>query len=258
MHGRLRAHPRLRAGRPAHPGAGGRVPAVVRPAAGAGPRGPGDDRRHGRAGGLRGGEVPHARQADGRARRDPAHRRRLPRGVRPQLRRAAQALPARRRRDRRRRPRLGARHDRGGRRRPADEGVPVGVLGITCFRPWPVAEVREALSQATRVVVVEKAFAVGAGGIVGQNTRDATRGLPVEVYDVVAGLGGRPVTRASLRGLLDDVLAGRVDPQRLHFLDLDLALVQRELERSRRGKRPGPHAEHMLRDIGTVASGAYE
>ena len=139
-----------------------------------------------------------------------------------------------------------------------EEGVPVGVLGITCFRPWPVAEVREALSHAKRVVVVEKAFAVGAGGIVGQNTRDATRGLPVEVYDVVAGLGGRPITRASLRGLLDDVLAGGVDPKRLHFLDLDLALVQRELERSRHGRRPGPHAEHMIRDIGTVASGAYE
>ena len=139
-----------------------------------------------------------------------------------------------------------------------DEGLAVGVLGITCFRPWPVAEVREALGHATRVVVVEKAFAVGAGGIVGQNTRDATRGLPVEVYDVVAGLGGRPVTRASLRGLFDDVLAGRVDPQRLHFLDLDLALVQRELERSRHGRRPGPHAEHILRDVGTVASGAYE
>jgi pyruvate ferredoxin oxidoreductase alpha subunit len=139
-----------------------------------------------------------------------------------------------------------------------DQGVSVGVLGITCFRPWPVAEVREALSHATRVVVVEKAFAVGAGGIVGQNTRDATRGLPVEVYDVVAGLGGRPITRASLRQLLDDILGGRVDPQRLHFLDLDFALVQRELERSRHGKRPGPHAEHMLRDIGTVASGAYE
>jgi len=139
-----------------------------------------------------------------------------------------------------------------------DEGVSVGVLGITCFRPWPIAEVREALSRAQRVVVLEKAFAVGAGGIVGQNTRDATRGLPVEVYDVVAGLGGRPITRASLRRLLDDVLAGRVDAQRLHFLDLDLELVQRELERSRHGRRPGPHAEHMLRDIGTVASGAYE
>jgi pyruvate ferredoxin oxidoreductase alpha subunit len=139
-----------------------------------------------------------------------------------------------------------------------DEGVSIGVLGIGCFRPWPKDEVREALGDAQRVVVLEKAFAVGAGGIVGQNTRDATRGLPIEVYDVVAGLGGRPITRESLRGLFDDVLKGRIDPKHLHFLDLDFALVQRELERSRRGKRPGPHAEHMLRDIGTVASGAYE
>jgi pyruvate ferredoxin oxidoreductase alpha subunit len=134
----------------------------------------------------------------------------------------------------------------------------VGLLGITCFRPWPVGEVREALSGAKAVVVVEKAFAVGAGGIVGQNTRDATRGLPVEVYDVVAGLGGRPITRASLRRFLDEVVGGRLDPHQLHFLDLDTGLVQRELERSRRGTRPGPHAENMLRDIGTVASGAYE
>jgi pyruvate ferredoxin oxidoreductase alpha subunit len=138
-----------------------------------------------------------------------------------------------------------------------DEGVPVGALGITCFRPWPAAEVRDALSRAVRVVVLERAFAVGAGGIVGQNTRDATRGLPVEVYDVVAGLGGRPVTRASVRRHLEEVLAGRVDPQRLHFLDLDLELVQRELTRSRHGSRPGPHAENMLRDVGTVASGAH-
>ncbi|GAB3036674.1 2-ketoisovalerate ferredoxin oxidoreductase subunit alpha [Nocardioides flavus (ex Wang et al. 2016)] len=139
-----------------------------------------------------------------------------------------------------------------------DDGVSVGALGIGCFRPWPVGEVREALQNANRVVVVEKAFAVGAGGIVGQNVRDATRRQPVEVYDVVAGLGGRPITRASLRALLDDVLGGRVDPGRLHFMDLDLELVQRELERSRHGERPGPHAENMLRDLGTVASGAYE
>jgi pyruvate ferredoxin oxidoreductase alpha subunit len=139
-----------------------------------------------------------------------------------------------------------------------DEGVAIGVLGITCFRPWPSAEVRAALARASRVVVVEKAFAVGAGGIVGQNTRDATRGLPLVVHDVVAGLGGRAITRASLRALFDDVIAERLDPAQLHFLDLDHALVERELARSRGGRRPGPHAEHMLRDIGTVASGAYE
>jgi pyruvate ferredoxin oxidoreductase alpha subunit len=103
-------------------------------------------------------------------------------------------------------------------------------------------------------VVVEKAFAVGAGGIVGQNTRLALQNLPVEVYDVVAGLGGRPVTVASVRELLGRVLAGEVDPMRLHFLDLDTALVERELARSGAADRPGPHAENMLRDLGTVAS----
>ena len=138
-----------------------------------------------------------------------------------------------------------------------EEGHKVGALGIGCFRPWPLDEVREALQGAKRVVVVEKAFAVGAGGIVGQNVRLALSGLPVEVYDVVAGLGGRPITRASLRTLFEDVLADRLPPRRMHFLDLDVELVQRELERARHGDRPGPHAENMLRDIGTVGSAPH-
>lgn len=137
------------------------------------------------------------------------------------------------------------------------EGVRVGVLGIGCFRPWPVDEVRDALRGAKRVVVVEKAFAVGAGGIVGQNVRTALAGLPCEVYDVVAGLGGRPVTRASLRRLLDEVMDARIDPHQLHFLDLDTALVERELTRSRSGGRPGPHAQNVLRDLGVVAAGPH-
>ena len=74
----------------------------------------------------------------------------------------------------------------------------------------------------------------------------------------MVGRDGTALARASLRGLLDDVLGSRLDPRQLHFLDLDKGLVQRELERSRHGTRPGPHAEAMLRDIGTVASGAYE
>ena len=87
---------------------------------------------------------------------------------------------------------------------------------------------RAALAGAERVVVVEKAFAVGAGGIVGQNVRLALSGLPREVHDVVAGLGGRPITKASLHGLLVDAVADRLD-RGLTFLDLDRELVEREL-----------------------------
>ena len=135
-----------------------------------------------------------------------------------------------------------------------DEGVPIGAVGLKCFRPYPLEEVRAALAHAERVVVVEKAFAVGAGGIVGQNVRLALSGLPPQVHDVIAGLGGRPVTKASLRNLLDDALAGRLGRE-MTFLDLDRELVERELRRAGDLARPGPHAESILRQIGAVAAG---
>ncbi len=134
-----------------------------------------------------------------------------------------------------------------------EQGERVGAVGLKCFRPYPLDEVRAALGHAERVVVVEKAFAVGAGGIVGQNVRLALSGLPVRVYDVVAGLGGRPITRASLRGMLADASADSLG--RLTFLDLDVDLVERELARSKATARPGPHAENMLRELGIVAGG---
>ncbi len=138
-----------------------------------------------------------------------------------------------------------------------DQGVRIGALGITCFRPFPIDEIREALAGAARVVVVERAFAVGIGGIVGQNVRLALAGLPAVVYDVVAGLGGRAVTGRSLTGMIEDVRLGRIEPNRLHFLDMDWQLVERELQRLQEKRRSGPHAENILRDVGLVAGGSH-
>ncbi len=139
----------------------------------------------------------------------------------------------------------------------ATPDVSVGALGIGCFRPWPADEIRSALASAKQVIVIEKAFAVGAGGIVGQNVRLALSGLPVPVYDVVAGLGGRAITKRSLHSLVGDVLAGRIEPNRLTFLDLDHGLVERELHRQKYQRRSGPHAENLLRDLGVVRAGAH-
>ena len=41
-----------------------------------------------------------------------------------------------------------------------EEGMKIGALGISCFRPYPLDEVRSALQNAKRVIVLEKAFAV--------------------------------------------------------------------------------------------------
>ncbi len=138
-----------------------------------------------------------------------------------------------------------------------DEGVKIGAVGLKCFRPYPLEEVRRALAGARRVIVVERAFAVGLGGIVGQNVRLALTGTGASVYDVVAGLGGRAITRSSLRMLVADVLEERIEPDRLTFLDLNRELVERELLRSSQKQRSGPHAENILRDLGIVAAGPH-
>jgi len=111
-----------------------------------------------------------------------------------------------------------------------DEGVAIGAVGLKCFRPYPLDAVRTALAQAERVVVLEKAFAVGAGGIVGQNVRLALSGLRPRVHDVIAGLGGRPITKASLRRLFEQAVDDRLG-RGMTFLDLDHDVVARELQR---------------------------
>jgi len=133
-----------------------------------------------------------------------------------------------------------------------DRGAKIGVLGITCFRPWPSAAVRTALGKACRVVVLEKSLAVGLGGIVSTNVRTCYSGNPDCVHTVIAGLGGRAITRASLSRMLDTALEGKLEA--LTFLDLDKPLVERALAREREQRRSGPIAENILRDLGTVAS----
>jgi pyruvate ferredoxin oxidoreductase alpha subunit len=133
-----------------------------------------------------------------------------------------------------------------------DQGVAIGALGITSFRPFPLDEVRAALGGAHRVVVLEKALAVGIGGIVSANVRMALAGIQLHGYTVIAGLGGRAITKASLRGLFLLAQADALEP--LTFLDLDTGLVERELRRAAASRRSGPAAENMLRDLGAVAS----
>ena len=69
---------------------------------------------------------------------------------------------------------------------------------------------------------------------------------------MIAGLGGRAITRQSLLALFGRALRDELDE--LNFLDLDWDIVNRELARGRQQRRAGPTAENILRDLGQVAA----
>jgi len=132
-------------------------------------------------------------------------------------------------------------------------GSRIGSVSICSFRPFPLAVLREALRHARRVVVLEKCLAVGLGGIVSDGVRKSLSGIHLNGYTVIAGLGGRAITRASLTRLFQDAERDTLEP--VTFLDLNTDVVTYELERERQARRSGPTAEAILRRLGTVASG---
>ena len=103
------------------------------------------------------------------------------------------------------------------------DGLAVGGLTVATYRPFPQDAVRSALSGADLVVVIDRALATGSGGFLASDVRPVV-GAGVPCYDVVAGLGGRAVTQASLRRCLRNAAVGRLEP--LTFLDLHADMLE--------------------------------
>ncbi len=134
------------------------------------------------------------------------------------------------------------------------EGVKIGCVSIGSFRPFPIAALNGAIGHAKRIITIEKSLSVGIGGNVSHNLRMALPDRNTTVYSVIAGLGGRPITRASLKKVFRAGIDGLLEP--VTFLDLNLGVVQRQLERERQTRRTGPAAEAILRDLNAAPSAA--
>jgi pyruvate ferredoxin oxidoreductase alpha subunit len=128
-----------------------------------------------------------------------------------------------------------------------EEGLRIGVVSLTTFRPHPAGALSAALEGAHRVVVIEKAFALGSGGILGAEVEALVRESGTQTYTVIAGLGGRAITEGSLRRVFGEAMRGELD--RVNFLDLDRGVVDRELARMAEDPRTAPSMERVLRDV---------
>jgi pyruvate ferredoxin oxidoreductase alpha subunit len=106
-----------------------------------------------------------------------------------------------------------------------DEGISIGVIGVTMYRPFPDDALIGALAGARQVVAVDRAVS-SEGGYLGA---DLARLLPrdASMTNVIAGLGGRPITRTALAACLRQASEGKLDE--LTFLGLNEELIERDL-----------------------------
>ena len=127
------------------------------------------------------------------------------------------------------------------------EGILIGLVSLVTFRPFPAKALREALTQARDVIVIDKSLDPGMGGPLASNIAIALRDMPQSphMHSVIAGLGGRPVTKASLHRVFRQAL---IQPwEGPHFMDLNERVIAREIHRKGKARRSGPSAENVLK-----------
>jgi pyruvate/2-oxoacid:ferredoxin oxidoreductase alpha subunit len=79
-------------------------------------------------------------------------------------------------------------------------GISAGLVKLRLFRPFPAAQLCAALAGVDDVVVLDRNFSPGAGGVLHQELRAALYGMPhaPRVHGFLAGVGGVNVPVAAI------------------------------------------------------------
>ncbi len=86
-------------------------------------------------------------------------------------------------------------------------GRPVGLLKVRLFRPLPSAALRDALAGVPDVLVLDRNFSPGTGGVLHQELKSTLFGMPEapRVHGYLAGVGGVNMSPGKIEELADRV-----------------------------------------------------
>jgi pyruvate/2-oxoacid:ferredoxin oxidoreductase alpha subunit len=89
-----------------------------------------------------------------------------------------------------------------------EQNIKAGALKIRMFRPFPNEMVRDTLSHAKKVAVIDRDLSPGSGGIFAQEVKSCLYTLKnrPEVFGFLAGLGGKDVTPNVILEMIDYAL----------------------------------------------------
>ncbi|MBK9605333.1 MAG: hypothetical protein IPO58_02490 [Betaproteobacteria bacterium] len=94
-----------------------------------------------------------------------------------------------------------------------DQGQAVGLLKVRLFRPLPAQALREALAGVPEVLVLDRNYSPGHGGVLHQELRAALYGMAAapRLFGYLAGVGGVNVPPAKIAEFVG--LANASEPQ---------------------------------------------
>ena len=85
-----------------------------------------------------------------------------------------------------------------------NQGKKAGVLKVVSLRPFPDSEINQALKKAKTIAVVDKSISLGTEGILATELRRVL-GSEKKIVSFVAGLGGRDITKDTIRRIYETV-----------------------------------------------------
>ena len=103
-----------------------------------------------------------------------------------------------------------------------EQGVKVGLLKVRLFRPFPATALRQALAGIPKVAVIDRNISFGHGGIFAQEVKSALYNVDgahrPPIFGFIAGLGGRDVTPASIKEVINTTLANDAPPEEILWI----------------------------------------
>ncbi len=101
-----------------------------------------------------------------------------------------------------------------------DKGVKAGLLRLRFVRPFPAAIVRQILSSAKKIIVLDRNLSPGIGGIIFQEVKAAlyNEAHRPPIYGFIAGLGGRDITTETIHMIFEE--AEKQDPKDIIWMEV--------------------------------------
>lgn len=100
-----------------------------------------------------------------------------------------------------------------------EQGEKVGLLRLRYLRPFPGAEIAEAVKHTKAVAVLEKDISFGNEGTVYTNVNSALlkAGLSIPSSNYIGGLGGKNISQTEMEGIFEDL---RQETVKIQFLGI--------------------------------------